>query len=202
MTIEMSKLKERLKEAFGSDSQEAVANKLNMTQGNVSKLLSGMQQPTLDTLYRIADIYDVSIDWLMGLSDRRHVTKPGVGVSYALATEVLNELISNGSKLSSGKSERDISIQIKDPILIKLVNKSRTLFTTDFELYQNWKKTRLSMFDDKSLLWASIFQNSNICFLASQATNESNFLELYEEALREQKEYEEVLNSNPGPFGD
>ena len=59
----MDSIKERLREAFGSDSQETIGKNLNMTQGNVSKLLSGAQQPTVDTLLRIANVYDVSIDW-------------------------------------------------------------------------------------------------------------------------------------------
>ena len=48
MAINSEVLKERLRDTFGTDSQETVGNKLSMTQGNVSKLLSGTQQPTLE----------------------------------------------------------------------------------------------------------------------------------------------------------
>ena len=67
MIVDSEVLKTRLREAFGSDSQETVGKKLNMSQGNISKLLSGSQQPTMDTIYSIAKIYGVSVDWLLGL---------------------------------------------------------------------------------------------------------------------------------------
>lgn len=89
----MDSIKERLREAFGSDSQETIGKNLNMTQGNVSKLLSGAQQPTVDTLLRIANVYDVSIDWLMGLSDRKKVIKPETGTTYGLAVETIQDLL-------------------------------------------------------------------------------------------------------------
>ena len=93
MALNMDSIKERLREAFGSDSQETIGKNLNMTQGNVSKLLSGAQQPTVDTLLRIANVYDVSIDWLMGLSDRKKVIKPETGTTYGLAVETIQDLL-------------------------------------------------------------------------------------------------------------
>lgn len=48
MTFNIEITKERLGELFKNESQEAVGKKLNMTQGNVSKLLTGKQQPTVD----------------------------------------------------------------------------------------------------------------------------------------------------------
>ena len=60
MGMDVQNLKTRLRETFGGDSQETVAQKLNMTQGNVSKILSGSQTPALDTIYQIAEVYEVS----------------------------------------------------------------------------------------------------------------------------------------------
>ena len=73
MALAIDVIKARLKEAFGQDSQETVGKKLNMTQGNVSKLLSGSQQPTLETIYHVSEIYGVSVDWLLGLSDKKDI---------------------------------------------------------------------------------------------------------------------------------
>lgn len=95
-----------------------------MTQGNVSKLLSGPQQPTLDTLYRIADVYCVSVDWLLGLSDRKNALKSDVGISYALATEVVSDLIHHGAKLIENNQQHKLSVVIDDPILEKLIKKA------------------------------------------------------------------------------
>lgn len=70
MTMDMQVLKERLRVAFGDDSQETIAKKLNMTQGNISKILKG-QQPSLDTIYQVSKIYEVSVDWLLGISEKK-----------------------------------------------------------------------------------------------------------------------------------
>ena len=59
MTFDMEVIKERLREVFKNDSQKDVGKKLNMTQGNVSKLLTGKQQPTIGTIFLIAKKYDV-----------------------------------------------------------------------------------------------------------------------------------------------
>lgn len=125
MALNMDSVKERLREAFGSDSQETIGKNLNMTQGNVSKLLSGVQQPTVDTLFRIANVYDVSIDWLMGLSDRKKVIKPEIGTTYGLAVETIQELLIHGSEMVDKEREGCIEISITDPILVKLLKKNR-----------------------------------------------------------------------------
>ena len=62
-----------------------------MTQGNVSKLLSGTQQPTIDTLYRISEEYGISADWILGLSNIK--TIPNNDLSYG---DILKEFIKLG----------------------------------------------------------------------------------------------------------
>ena len=55
----------RLAKAFGNDTQDVIARKLGMTQGNVSKLVNGEQMPTVDTLVEVSKAYNVSVDWLV-----------------------------------------------------------------------------------------------------------------------------------------
>ena len=62
-------ISERLAKAFGNDTQDVIARKLCMTQGNVSKLVNGAQMPTVDTLVEVSKAYNVSVDWLVGVSD-------------------------------------------------------------------------------------------------------------------------------------
>ncbi|MDE5931663.1 MAG: helix-turn-helix domain-containing protein [Lachnospiraceae bacterium] len=57
MAFNIEIMKERLGELFKNESQEAVGKKLNMTQGNVSKLLTGKQQPTVETIFQIAKLH-------------------------------------------------------------------------------------------------------------------------------------------------
>lgn len=200
MAMSIDIFKNRLRETFGTDSQETVGKKLNMTQGNVSKLLSGLQQPTLDTLYRIAEVYGVSVDWLIGLSDRKNVMKPDAGISYALAIEVVIDLIHNGAKLLN-ESKHSLSVVIDDPILEKLIKKGHALFETDRDLFRDWKDTKLSLFDDKSLLWPMAFRENGIEYMVAEATTEMHLLEVYDAAKREQDIYDETMTDGQSPFG-
>lgn len=202
MALNSDSMRERLRETFGSDSQGTIGRKLNMTQGNVSKLLSGVQQPTIDTLYRIAETYGVSVDWLMGLSDRKKSIKINSGITYGAAVEVLNDLIFNGAEIDDRDEMDDITISIADPIIKKLLKKSRVLAKADWELFQNWKNSRLSLFDDKTVLATQTYRSHNLMFLEREASSELNLLELYEEAKKEQDEFEEIMNDSPGPFKD
>ena len=59
MAIQSEVFRARLRETFGTEPQETTAQKLNMSQGNISKILSGNQQPALETVYHIAKEYDV-----------------------------------------------------------------------------------------------------------------------------------------------
>lgn len=53
------------------DSQEAFAQKISSTQSNVSKMLNGTP-PSAATLKALATVYKVSVDWLLGLSDKKN----------------------------------------------------------------------------------------------------------------------------------
>lgn len=201
MTMELDILKERLRETFGNDSQEIVGGKLNMTQGNVSKLLSGTQQPTLDTLYRIAEVYDVSVDWLTGLSKNKKRAIVKEKDSYAAAVEMLMQLYRNGCDIDFKSSGYELKIDIKDPILKALIKKSITLSKTDKELYQSWKEMKLNLFNDKHLVYQSIWQDEDVNFLAGEATAEAHWIEVYNLAKDKEEEYAEMMGDDPGPFG-
>ncbi len=201
MVYDKKAVADRLKEIM-NDSQEVIAKKLNMTQGNVSKLLSGAQQPTLDTLYRIATVYNVSIDWLMNLSDRKKCIKLESGTTYGLAVEAIQDLVQCGSEMIDKEKEGIVEISITDPILVKLIRKSRALSKADWELYKDWKNTRLSMFDDKAIVWSQAFRNHKVEFLVGEATTESNLLEVYEVAKNEEDEYAAMMQDNHSPFRD
>lgn len=50
-------------------SQEEVALKISVTQQCVSQWEKGLIEPTLTLLWRLADLFDVSIDELVGRKD-------------------------------------------------------------------------------------------------------------------------------------
>ena len=60
----------RLSELRGGDSVSAFARKVGINQQTMDTYIKG-RLPPLDLCARIATIFDVSIDWLAGLSDDR-----------------------------------------------------------------------------------------------------------------------------------
>ena len=50
-------------------SQSAVGEKFNAPKQYISRWEKGVQEPSLAALYDLADALDVSVDYLLGLSD-------------------------------------------------------------------------------------------------------------------------------------
>ncbi len=47
-------------------TQQQVANAINVSRSAYSQYEMGLKQPTIDTLYQLADLYKCSIDYLVG----------------------------------------------------------------------------------------------------------------------------------------
>ncbi len=58
-----------------SVSQNELAKALGLTQQAISAYENGLREPDLETLQKIADFFDVSIDYLLGKSDIRNPEK-------------------------------------------------------------------------------------------------------------------------------
>lgn len=201
MALDIDITKKRLKEAFGSDSQETVGKKLNMTQGNVSKLLSGNQQPTLETIYHVAEAYDVSVDWLLGLTDRKIKEKTAEGTTYMSAATVLSDMVSWGSA-ELVEENGSMTLHLKDPLIKNLVKKSQTLRRTDKELNKSWEENKLSLFADCTLISEMIWKEGDIVFLVNEAVTEPNWKEVYIAAKEKQEDLENMFGPDSGPFGE
>lgn len=52
-------------------TQEELAEKLNISQKSISKYETGARKPTFETLTNMAKLFNVSTDYLLGLSDSR-----------------------------------------------------------------------------------------------------------------------------------
>lgn len=92
-----AKIAERLAEVFQGETQYVTATKLNTTQGNISKWLNGTT-PTVDTCRDIARVYDVSVDWLLGLSDKKHSDDISVEkLTYEQVARIIDRLLDNGT---------------------------------------------------------------------------------------------------------
>ena len=53
-------------------NQTELANLLEVSNGSISKWERGDRQPDYETLERIADIFNVTIDYLLGRSDAKY----------------------------------------------------------------------------------------------------------------------------------
>jgi len=61
------RLKE-LREAKGI-SQDNLAAELNLTNSSVSRWENGLQQPTISALFKLAQFFEISGDYLIGLEN-------------------------------------------------------------------------------------------------------------------------------------
>ena len=86
---------ERLNELFDSDSRSdtALAESLGVSKQTVSMWRHGTRSPKKSVLIKIANQYDVSIEWLMGFDVER---KPTFSASVVIAdSELFDKLFLN-----------------------------------------------------------------------------------------------------------
>ena len=57
-------------------TQEALAEKLNITKANVSKYETERVEPNIESLKFLAEFFDVSTDYLLGRTDERKSSAP------------------------------------------------------------------------------------------------------------------------------
>ena len=48
-------------------TQEEVAEKINTSRTNITKYESGALEPNIETIGQLAELYNVSTDWLFGI---------------------------------------------------------------------------------------------------------------------------------------
>lgn len=52
-------------------TQEQVADEMNISRTNISKYENGDLEPNLETLIKMAEIYKISIDCILGISNKK-----------------------------------------------------------------------------------------------------------------------------------
>lgn len=200
MALDNDVIRARLKETFGAEQQEVTAGRLNVVQGTISKVLSGNQTLTLEMAYHIAQEYQVSVDWLLGLSEEKQNMKTAE-TSYASATRVLADLKNCGA-ISAPPNTSDFFFKIDDPILLYLYRKGRKLLEADREFYKDWITNKLNAFADKEVLYSIAWKDENVMFLTGEASKDEHWLEVYRQAKKSYDDYVEAMGDDPGPFGE
>lgn len=165
---------QRLSEVFMSEKQEITACRLNVEQGTVSKWKKGRQIPSPETLVMIADMYDVSLDWIFGLSDvKERNSLSSDRISYAQVISVLDRLfnlanieilnfheVAKEKKLSLGyisdndeplKNDTDY-IKINDRVLSYLLRRRKVIYDFDDSMARDWVDKIINIFKSQVTL--------------------------------------------------
>lgn len=56
-------------------SNKDLSQNVGVSSGNISDWKSGRSKPNIDTVIKIADYLDVSVDYLLGRTDRKEVNR-------------------------------------------------------------------------------------------------------------------------------
>lgn len=165
---------QRLSEVFMAEKQETTANRLNVEQGTVSKWKTGRQIPNPETLVMIADMYDVSLDWILGLSDvKERNSLSSDRISYAQVISVLDRLfnlanievlnfheVAKDKNISLGyiseneeslKNDTDY-IKINDRVLSYLLRRRKVIYDFDDSMAQDWVDRIIDIFKNQVTL--------------------------------------------------
>lgn len=189
----------RLKEVFQGESQEKVAERLNITQSTVSKILRGSQALSLEMAYLIGDRYEVSVDWLIGLSDVKKLQRNRLELTYEEATKQLYQLFCQGAFTEA--QDKTPIYKLNDPLLRMLVRKAITLSRTDKDLYKSWLEDKLSLFADKPVISSSAWNEEEMMMYVDSATTEAHWLDAYKKAKWFDDLYRDI-NAPEGPYAN
>lgn len=150
---------ERILELMGNDTQEVFGKKINMSQPNVSKMLKGTP-PSAATLIEMARVYNVSVDWLLGVSDhKQHTSNLDVGsLTYSDVLAVIDRLYENGTIRTGYDSngygnEPDPGILlVQDKILLFLLEGMDSVSGNNADIAGIWKNKTYQEFCDVPIL--------------------------------------------------
>ena len=149
---------DRIREVMGGLSQEKFAKSITSSQSVVSKILSG-GPPSLNILTEISNVYNVSIDWLLGLSPYKYLNgystfEEDRPTTYADVIAVLVRLMKNNS-ISCGRTpiegvegydpygvdakiDHEDIVKINDHFIGDLVSSASTIVSTSPEAIDSW----------------------------------------------------------------
>jgi transcriptional regulator with XRE-family HTH domain len=64
-TLDLKAIGARVRALRGAELQEDLAPEVGISQGQLSKIESGRMPPALETLVKLANRFDKSLDWLV-----------------------------------------------------------------------------------------------------------------------------------------
>lgn len=94
-------------------TQLELAKKINLSKANVSKYESDLVEPNLETLAMISTLFDVSLNYLLGIPDKiTHIDQPLsenqqtiLNLTMQLSNEEINKLIEYAELLKKASNQ-------------------------------------------------------------------------------------------------
>lgn len=87
-------------------TQAQFADKIKLSKANVSKYESGIIEPSLDTIFLICQLFSVSADYLLGLSDIKNKLFFNNSTEQTVADQLCINAIECFTKLSENGQEK------------------------------------------------------------------------------------------------
>ena len=190
MALDEKVIRERLEETFNGESQQTVAEKLHLGQSTISKIMNGKQAITLETVYHVAKIYGVSVDWILGLTESKDGKDTSVtGVStYAELIRSISEL----AYVGGAEIVNDVDglvVKINDPLAKSMLNKSATFMKTDAEVHRSWLAKMLSMFKSREIIEKMFWEFKQLQVLTKDNLSETGWLQVHDKARDYKDQY-------------
>lgn len=153
----------RICELMGSDSQGEFADKIGFAQPTISRMFTEDKTPSSSVLLAVAKYYNVSVDWLLGLSERKELSVPAHNITssnltYADAMSVLELLYRKGClevgyEPNGYNSEPDPGIvRVKDKVLWYFLDNRFRYSGGSRNIYDIWLKDALEQYSKLEIM--------------------------------------------------
>lgn len=171
MGNEMATFSERLKSLRTKNklTQKQLAEKLEISAGSIVAYEKATKVPSIDICVKIALFFNVSMDWLCGLTDdAKNYQIRNYGDAFRMIVS-LHEWIGVRC-IDSGSVIENWAIEFKDHVLIETIaawQKVKELYdsrTIDKEIYGLWIDKQLGILDKKEVLSYLIYSGETIEF--------------------------------------
>ena len=128
--MKLEKLKSLLKQ--NNMNQKELAEKINENTSNISNWINGLKEPRLESIIKIADLFDISLDELVGREQRKKIQQEKTKKQVETENEI-KELLDN---LSDEDKNRILSIALirQDLYKNKSLDECKKIDQIDFYL--------------------------------------------------------------------
>ncbi len=155
----------RICELLGNDSQGEFADKIGFAQPTISRMFTEDKTPSSSVLLAVAKYYNVSVDWLLGLSERKELggsvqahNITSSNLTYADAMSVLELLYKKGClevgyEPNGYNPEPDPGIMwVKDKVLRYFLDNRLRYSGGSRNIYNIWLKDALEQYSKLKII--------------------------------------------------